>query len=365
MNWNSLPFDEVTLKEYLSSLYHSQVQILAVRDLRNQEDEELKEFGYGTPLLIKFRHDEGEEQVVLHTVSPDKFGHERPSDRAGNLILEHDTFNKLPNHVRSLDLGAFTPQGELLSLGKTEEFFLLTRYVYGVPYAEDLQKIADRGELISLDKKRTIALADYLAEIHAMKKPNSVLYRRCIRELFGHGEGIIGMLDGYPHSFEIAFPKRLEEIEKKCVFWRWRIKELSHRLSQKHGDFHPWNVLFQEGIEFVLLDRSRGEWGEPADDVSAMNINYILFALQQYGKFTGSFQKLYELFWKRYLERTEDDEILKVIQPFYVWRALVVAHPIWYPNLANEVRKALFRFIENVLATEQFNPESVSDYLTN
>ena len=34
-----------------------------------------------------------------------------------------------------------------------------------------------------------------------------------------------------------------------------------------HGDFHPWNLLFREGVEFSVLDRSRGEWGEPADDV--------------------------------------------------------------------------------------------------
>jgi len=54
-----------------------------------------------------------------------------------------------------------------------------------------------------------------------------------------------------------------------------RIGSWAHRLSQVHGDFHPWNVLFREGVDFTVLDRSRGERGEPADDVTAMTINYI------------------------------------------------------------------------------------------
>lgn len=83
-----------------------------------------------------------------------------------------------------------------------------------------------------------------------------------------------------------------------------------------HGDFHPWNVLFRRGTDFSLLDRSRGAWGEPADDVSAMTINYVFFSLRQYGTLTGPFQRVYQLFWRRYQERREDDELLTVIQPF-------------------------------------------------
>ena len=33
------------------------------------------------------------------------------------------------------------------------------------------------------------------------------------------------------------------------------------------------DVMFREGTDFTVLDRSRGEWGEAADDVSAMTIN--------------------------------------------------------------------------------------------
>jgi aminoglycoside phosphotransferase family enzyme len=129
-----------------------------------------------------------------------------------------------------------------------------------------------------------------------------------------------------------------------------------------HGDYHPWNVLFRQGVDFTVLDRSRGEWGEPSDDVSAMSINYIFYALQAYGSLAGPFEKLYRFFWNLYLEKTGDEEMLDVIQPFYAWRCLVVASPVWYPNLALDVRVKLLNFVNNVLETERFNFEDVNSY---
>jgi hypothetical protein len=364
VNWNLLPFKQEDLEAYLSAPYSSQVQVVAVRELGGDQNREtLKQYGYGTPLHIEFERDGQQDQVVLHTMSPDGFGHERPSDRAGNLLLDHATFNKLPHHVQSRDVGALTPTGALLSLGQAEEFFHLTDYAKGGPYARDLQRIAGEGELRREDEERALALADYVAEIHSKKNPESMLYARRIRDLVGHGEGIMGMLDGYPHDFSLAPPDRLEEIEHRCVAWRWRIKGRSHRLSQVHGDFHPWNVLFQEGSQFVVLDRSRGEWGESADDVSAMSINYLLFSLQTSGDLSGPFRLLYDLFWDRYLEATRDNELFEVVQPFYAWRALVVAHPVWYPSLSAPVRAALLAFVENVLAAERLEPDRINEYL--
>jgi hypothetical protein len=55
--------------------------------------------------------------------------------------------------------------------------------------------------------------------------------------------------------------------------------------------------------------------------------------------------------------------MLEVIAPFLAWRGLVIASPVWYPHLASAVRKSLFKFIENVLAAERFDPEDVNRYL--
>lgn len=364
INWEALPFGQEELERYLSSLAFAEVRVAAVRELRGEgEKEELKGFGYGIPLLIECVCNGEDERFVFHTMSRNGFGHERRSDRAANALLDHATFNDLPRHVRSRDVGALSKKGGLISLGETGEFFHLTQYAEGTPYATDLHRISKAAELAPEDEDRALALADYLADIHIVRHADPLLYRRRIRDLIGHGEGIMGILDNYPSDFPIASPARLEAIETRCLAWRWKIKTATHRLSQVHGDFHPWNVLFQEGTNFALLDRSRGAWGEPADDVSSMSINYIFFSLRRYGELTGLFRRLYDLFWDRYLDHTGDEEALTVIQPFYAWRALVLASPVWYPNLDDSVREALFHFAERVLETERFNPGRVDGYL--
>jgi hypothetical protein len=362
-----LPFDKNSLEDYLSRLYGSRVTVRDVRPLKDDSDpaETIKAFGYGSPLLITLTQDEEtEQQVVLHTMSQDRFGHNRRSDRARNLLLDYATFNELPQHVPAVDVGAFAGDGRLISLGDTGEFFLLAPFVSGQLYAEDLKRIARTGEIAVSDELRAVALADYLARIHAQKQPDPARYKRCIRDLLGHGEGIMGMTDAYPPDFDIAPPARLERIEQRCIEWRWRINGNAQRLSQLHGDFHPWNVLF-DGPDhaFTVLDRSRGAWGEPADDLSAMTVNYILFSVRQSGRLQGAFENLFRTFWDRYLDVTGDQAVQDVIAPFYAWRTLVVAHPVWYPNLADAVRDALFHFIESVLAADHFDPTRVNEYL--
>ncbi len=40
---------------------------------------------------------------------------------------------------------------------------------------------------------------------------------------------------------------------------------------------------------------------------------------------------------------TGDEELLQVVPPFFIWRALVLASPLWYPALDVDVRRLLFR----------------------
>jgi hypothetical protein len=77
----------------------------------------------------------------------------------------------------------------------------------------------------------------------------------------------------------------------------------------------------------------------------------------------GPFLRLFLLFWRNYLDRTGDEEVLSVVQPFYAWRSLVVASPVWYPNLPVEVRRKIFRFSTKVLKSRKFDFENVESYL--
>ncbi|MEM0057552.1 MAG: phosphotransferase [Candidatus Bathyarchaeia archaeon] len=362
-----LTFSEEALRQYLSSLYGGGVEICGVWRLGCEKAEgvkDLKGFGYGVPYVIEFRVGGEVKRVVLETMRPEGFGHDFASDRAQILLWQHSAFNKLPRHVRSVDVGAFTLNGKgLKSLGDCGEFFLLTEYVEGTLYHVDLDRIKATGEMTSLDEKRCLALSDYLVNIHSVKKEAPWLYVRRIRELVGHGECIMGLLDSYPPELDFVRECDLIDIERNCVVWRWRLKRKAHRLSQVHGDFHPWNVMFRGDTDFTVLDRSRGEWGEPADDVTAMTINYLFYSLQKYGELAGVFERLFRLFWENYLTKTNDWEILEVVQPFYAWRGLVVASPIWYPSLSRDVRVKLLNFVRNILQYERFDLDAVNTYI--
>ncbi len=283
------------------------------------------------------------------------------ADRAHILLWEHQAFNRLPRHVRSLDVGGFQSDGTIISLGKVQEACLLTEYVEGQNYSLDLERIRDSGVITDLDLARADSLCDYLLAIHAEPVTDSGLYTRRVRELLGHGECIMGLTDSYPHHPFIT-ADLLQEIEHRCVRWRWQIKGLTHRLRQIHGDFHPWNILFRSGVDFQLLDRSRGEYGDPADDLTSLTLNYFFFSLQHSGRLEGPLKTLFLRVWNRYLEKSGDREILRVVAPFFAFRGLVIASPIWYPTLSDTVRRRIFAFILAVLDSESFDPAQVNTY---
>lgn len=366
IDWNTLPFDQASLENYLSSLYDTAVSVLNVRPLKEGNGNgAIKAFGYGYSLRITLSKDGNHQEVVLHTTPRDRFGHHRRSDQARDMLLDYDNFNELPRHIPALDVGAFTGDYRLLSLGWAEEFFLVTPFVDGKPYARDLQRIARQEVATARDELRVLAMADYLAEIHARKQPDGDYYKRRLRDLLGHGEGILAMTDSYPPDLEFAPAYHLVGIEQRCLRWRWEINHRAHRLSQVHGDFHPWNIRFQgdEPGDFITRGRSRGAWGEPADDLTALSINFILFSLRHYGRYQEPFRRLFSEFWRRYLEKTGDHEVLEVVQPFFVWRALMLANPAWYPDLKAAVRRYLFDFIGNLLMTKTFDPTREDGYL--
>jgi len=354
-----MPTVPAGLRERLATLFPG-AEIASAKALAPDTGapETLKAAGYGAPLRLVLREPGGAERaVVFHTATSNAFGHDRRADRAEQMLLAYDTFPLVPGHVRAIDTGAVLRDGRLASLREAGEFYVLTEWAPGTPYAEDLRRVAAEGEARDKDRVRAEALARWAARLHREKIGDGDRYRRAVRDLVGHGEGIFGMVDGYGPDVPGAAPARLRRIEEDCLGWRWRLRGREARLSRTHGDFHPFNVVFEgEGTGFTVLDAARGCAGDPADDVTAMAVNFVFFAAARPASWERGTGPLWWLFWATYLEESGDGELLEVLAPWLAWRCLVVASPRFYPQLPAEARDRLLRLAERALSSAAFDP---------
>jgi len=337
-----------------------EVRALGADDAALRDAGTTKGGGYGEPLRMRVREPDGREStLVFHTAKADVFGHDRRADRAAEMLLAWDTFADIPRHVAAVDVGAVARDGSgLVSLRDAGEFYLVTRYAEGRLYADELRRVARDAVATADDVAHAAGLARYLASLHAERVAGPARYTRAVRDLVGSGEGIFGIIDGYPPEVPMAPPSRLEALERAAVAWRWRLKGRAERLRRTHGDFHPFNVVIDAAGEPVLLDASRGGAGDPADDVCCLAINYVFFAVEHPGAWRAAMAPLWRRFWETYLAAAGDDGLLAAAPPFLAWRGLVVCNPAWYPMVSPAARDRVLGLVERALASERFDPAS-------
>jgi hypothetical protein len=346
------------LREHLARLYPEH-EVTAIEPLAPDtgatRGSTTKAAGYGRPVRVVLARGAETLEVVWRVAIADEFGHDRRSDRAANLLLAYDDFGRTPEHAAPIDVGMIAADGRLISMRDGVEPYLLTAFVRGTIYAEDLRRIVRDGTAAELDVARVGALARYLARLHA-PIADAAAYRRAIRDLIGHGEGIFGMVDGYPADVPGAPADRLAAIERRCAEWRWRLRGQEGRLVRTHGDFHPFNIVFRESSNFALLDASRGGRGDAADDLTALAINYVLFALDAPAAWRRGLGPLWHELWDAYERERSDAGLLACVPPFLAWRALVVCNPRFYPDLSEGGRSRLLGLVERALAAGDFSP---------
>jgi Ser/Thr protein kinase RdoA (MazF antagonist) len=350
------------LEPYLEGVLGGSVRVAALHPLGGKEAAaDPKGFGYGEPFEVECVAGGVTRRLVVARTRPAQgFGHDYPADRAWQAIYAHEAYNSFPRHARSLDVGFVAASGQLVSARDAVEYFQVVEKVDGCLYWLDLDRLL-HAPARQLDHERAMALGAFLASAHAVKHHEPTLYQRRIRELVGHGECLMGILDSYPHPYALLPAGDCEALERAAVSWRWKLRDRAHRLSRVHGDFHPWNLLFEDGLEFSVLDRSRGEWGEPADDVAALGINYLFYGLLKSDgrEVAEPFLSLFGRFLSVYLASSGDSEILEVLPPFLMFRAVVIAHPRWYPDLTEPTRRALLDFARTMAEADAFDPERV------
>lgn len=346
---------EIKVENYLKERFGSKTRLISM--------ERLGEGVHGTAYRVGFEHPQGQDRLIMKTLFHSRFGHDHYSDRAQVLLLAQANFNEMPKHVRATDVVGESPD-RLISVKDAREFYIFMEEARGVSYFEDLDAILKRGSLTSRDRERARMLAYFIANVHALRYPGhdaEHLYRRRIRDLIGHGECIMGIIDAY-EPVEFTTDEELVAYAGESLKWWGRIRDRCERLCSVHGDYHPGNIRLH-GDDFVLLDRSRGSWGEPADDVSCLGMNYIHYAVKDRGTFDGPFAELFRVFLDAYLEMTRDEGFFEVAQPFFAFRVLVIANPKFYPDDTTKTKRKLMDFGFSVLNTTRFDSENIARYL--
>lgn len=342
-----------SIETYIRNLFGGRVHRVTIT--------KLGEGVQGAGFLVQVETETGSEPYVIKGLFPEGLGHDYPPDRAGVFLLDLEDFGVLPGHVKAIDVLSEMKDGQIKSIGGGKEYYLLMERAEGRHYFNDLSDYAAKEALEEDDIEKIRSMAHYLAGIHAVKKASRTLYWRKLRDTIGHGECLMGVFDTYPDG-TISF-EEMADIEKKCIDWRAKLKQNPGRLCQVHGDFHPGNIWFRDDGSFILLDRSRGAWGDAADDVSALTINYIFFSLNAFGSVRGAYYEALSMFLETYLAETGDTELCSVIAPFYAFRGAVVANPVFYPDVPHENRRRIIRFVQSVLDEESFNIDRVNEYL--
>jgi len=363
-----------SVSEYLRRAFGPGAVLADLGAIGTLDKQGIKRFGYGKPLLVRFTVDGEPREGVLSVMRGDKYGHQFYWDRAAILMFQFETSARLPRHVRPMGLGYVDGHNRLIPVAEPREFFIMNEKLAGYDYFLDLERVRG-GDFRPADLDMTRELARWMADVHAVKLADADLYYRHVRNLLGASECIMGLVDeAYPHPCAFFADADFVRLEKRLIDWRWKLRRYAGRLSAVHGDVHPWNILVdgpdEPGRGFRVLDRSRGEWGEPASDLASLAANYLLFGLLDNADaarpgplFQGPFAQLWGALFEEYLARSADPEILEVLAPFFVFRALVIASPEWYPHHPAQVRGALVRFLSRVLEDEVFDWHNVNRYL--
>lgn len=354
--------DKNSIKDYLEKRFGGKVSRIEIAPLGRGV--------LGTGYLLEFEIGSEKYRKVLKSLFTEHMGKEYAADRAQSLILAHSTYGLMDNHVRSNDVVGIEETGRIVSVGNAEEFFIIMDEARGTDYFSDIVRIARSNRLEETDKNKAIILAEFLAKLHKDKFKKESLYKRKIRDTIGSGESIMGVMDMYPEKLDY-FPKETQiKIVQKAVECWMRDKFRGDRLCRVHGDFHPGNVWFKDSENFTLLDRARGEYGEAADDITALLINFIFYSLIYKGKFGGALADLLNIFVGRYFHLSNDKGMEEVIAPYWAFRAAVLCNPYFYSDeffkgglKADVVRREIINFALNALRAERFDWKRINEYI--
>jgi hypothetical protein len=346
MAGKEITIEQKQIQKYLESYYKKKITI--------SKYERLGSGWVAVGYKVKFTIDgKKTKQVAIRTLKPVDFSHDYSSDRASYFLLQHDTSKLIPNHIESYGvIGINSSTGELTDVSQNSEFFQILEWASGEEYFNDLERIFNENTLSWNDIVRARQLGKYLAELHNIEPKleddvKKSLYKRHTRDIVG-SVFLMDVIDTYPEEINFITKAQLNDFVSAIYTKRESLKSDFNRIRKIHGDFHPGNIRFDTKNKLSILDASRAIWGEPADDVASILINYIWYSFKLHGEVDGFYKYLISEFWNSYCENTSDREIINHLPLFIAIRSIVLNHPIFF-NVTDEFRAKFHGFCLDLL----------------
>lgn len=218
------------------------------------------------------------------------------------------------------------------AVGTPQEVWLLEPVRMGVVLAEHLA-----AALAAPDDTAPSAAVETIAHfLKALHQPVAARPHQYVRELFGGSFGIMATLDAYPETLMCGEVRH--DILDLTTMWPSQL--LQKRCVRIHGDFHPWNIFWQEDSR--TIDTTGGlhtPYGFAEDDLACIGVN---LAVAPFFSQTGSGDWSRCDAWLRSLCATYP-LVSDSFGFFAGWRLLVIANPLHYPALADSLRNRLLR----------------------
>jgi thiamine kinase-like enzyme len=304
---------------------------------------------------------DGGEEFFLKKHKSFDMGFEFPERKIASLLVSHFMANRINSDKHPKSIGVLVRNDNMEFLptvnDNTEIYNIQTFGGKGKNYSEILAEKTTKTQIDSKDKSEIGAVVKYLAELHKMRHPSGNVKQLCavyndfLRNVIGHQEYMLMLLHGMSENDVVLSPREQGSFVGLMLENMHYFKDRIDRLRAIHGDFWGANVFFSDNGEMFVIDHSRMPWGDPAFDVGFWLSQYVI---KYHETSSDYFVELGNYFLERYKKEIGDLEIGRVVPYILGLIAAIYASSKIVPDMKDEVRKALFEHVVEMLRKKEF-----------
>jgi len=170
----------------------------------------------------------------------------------------------------------------------------------------------------------------------------------CINEMIVDFDGAVNTIDMYRKDTRLQ--KEIAAYEPVLIKEANRLKQMNPSLvCVQHGDFHPWNIIFNDS-KLRVIDRSRSIINHAVQDFACLAINAISKSYTTSSPQLSHWcDSLIDLLNLRLDQCPHKPELLQAFPYFALARIPGLVSPVFYPEISLHTRKAHYSAAVNIL----------------